>query len=126
MPSNRLMEKALKEWKMVQNNAKKIYYTILTAITVAGFITVCTLGQSVRRHKLETKLTAALEQNLPKYLIREESGRAAVFRNGSEEPYLLLDVDMALLSDYDRALLGDGIYFSSESELRQYIEDISS
>ncbi|MCR5599274.1 MAG: hypothetical protein K6G33_00810 [Ruminococcus sp.] len=113
---------------MTLKSAKMIYFTLLTAITVSGFITVCTLGQTVRRHNLETRLAAAAieQEEDPLFTVRESGGRAAVFRRGAEKPYLLIDVDLRLLPDHDREMLADGIYFSSESELKRFIEDISS
>ena len=33
---------------MTLKNAKKIYFTLVAAVTVSGFLTVCTLGQAVR------------------------------------------------------------------------------
>ena len=88
---------------------------------------ICTLGQAVRKRKVETRLAAAaIEQEAPEYTVREYGGRAVVFRSGSDEPYMFIDVDMPLLSDMDREQLSRGIYFDSENELRRFIEDISS
>lgn len=113
---------------MTLKNAKKIYFTLIAAVTVSGFLTVCTLGQAVRRKKVETRLAAAATEHeeTPLFTVRESGGRAAVFRSGEDEPFLFIDIDTALLSDYDRAQLAEGLYFTSESTLRQFIEDISS
>ncbi len=109
-------------------SAKMIYFTLLTAITISGFMTICTLGQTVRRHNIETRFAAAAveQEEDPLYVVRESGGRAAVFRRGAEKPYLLIDVDISLLSDYDREMLAEGIGISSDSELRQFIEDVTS
>ncbi|WP_028520856.1 hypothetical protein [Ruminococcus flavefaciens] len=112
---------------MTRRSAKQIYFTLVAALTASGFITVCTLGQAVRRHKTEVRLAAAaIEEGEPRFLVRESGGRIAVFRNGDEKPYLLLDMLPSLLSEQDREQLAEGLYFSSEQELRQFIEDISS
>ncbi|WP_295069799.1 hypothetical protein [Ruminococcus sp.] len=112
---------------MTYRNAKKIYFTMVTAITVSAFMVICTLGQAVRQKKVETRLAAAaIEQDTPEYTVREYGGRAVVFRCGSDEPYIFIDVDMSLLSDVDRQQLSKGISFDTEHELRQFIEDISS
>ncbi len=112
---------------MTYRNAKKIYFTMVTAITVSAFMVICTLGQAVRKKKVETRLAAAaIEQDTPEYTVREYGGRAVVFRCGSDEPYIFIDVDMSLLSDMDRQQLSKGISFDTEHELRQFIEDISS
>ncbi|MBP5580679.1 MAG: hypothetical protein J6X85_02630 [Ruminococcus sp.] len=113
---------------MTLKNAKKIYFTLIAAVTVSGFLTVCTLGQAVRRRKVETRLAAAATEHeeTPLFTVKESGGRAAVFRSGDDEPYLFIDIDTALMSDYDRSMLAEGLYFSSESSLRQFIEDIST
>lgn len=113
---------------MTLKNAKRIYFTLVAAVTASGFLTLCTLGQAVRRKKVETRLAAAAIEHeaQPLYIVRESGGRAAVFRSGEDKPYLLIDIDTALLSDCDRAQIAEGLYFTSESELRRFIEDISS
>ena len=112
---------------MTRRSAKRVYFTIVAALTASGFLTVCTLGQVVRRHRTEARLAAAaIEEGESRFLVRESGGRIAVFRDGGEKPYLLLDMLPSLLSEQDRELLAEGLYFSSEQELRQFIEDISS
>lgn len=112
---------------MTLKNAKKIYFTLLAAVTVSGFVVICTLGQTVHRSKVETRLAAAVEKQVSSgYVVRESSGRIVVFKDGSEKPYIYVDYDVSLLSDYDREQLFGGLYFSTEAELRRYIEDISS
>ncbi len=112
---------------MTYRSAKKMYFMLVSAVTVSAFMVICTLGQAVHRKKVETRLAAAaIEQEAPEYTVREYGGRAVVFRSDSEEPYMFIDVDMSLLSDMDRQQLSGGICFDSENQLRQFIEDISS
>lgn len=112
---------------MTYRNAKKIYFMLISAAVVSAFMTICSLGQAVHRKKVETHLAAAaIEQTEPEFTAREYGGRAAVFRRGTDKPYLFIDVDMLLLSDADRSQLARGISFDTERELRQFIEDISS
>ena len=112
---------------MTYRRVKRIYFTLVSALVAAVFLTVCTLGQEVRRKRVETRLAAAtLRSGEPGFVVRDNGGRAAVFRNGEDKPYLLIDVELSLLSDYDREALADGIYIGNEKELRQFIEDISS
>ncbi|MBP5581730.1 MAG: hypothetical protein J6X85_08105, partial [Ruminococcus sp.] len=108
---------------MTLKNAKKIYFILVAAVTVSGFLMVCTLGQAVRRKKVETRLAAAATEHEEALLftVRENGGRAAVFRGGEDEPFLYIDIDTALMSDYDRARIAEGIYFTSENSLRQFI-----
>ena len=112
---------------MTYRSVKKIYFTMVSAITVSACMVICTLGQAVQKRKAETRLAAAaIEQEAHGYTVRECGGRAAVFRCGGDEPYIFIDVDMSLLSDMDREQLLSGISFDTEQELRRFIEDISS
>ena len=112
---------------MTLKDAKRIYFTFVAAVTVSGFFTVCTLGRALQKRRTETRLAAvSVSDEEPEFLVCESGGRAAVFRRDEEKPYLLIDVDLALLSDYDREALAEGMYFKNERELRQFIEDISS
>lgn len=108
--------------------AKTVYFIMVGALTVSGFITVCTLGQTVRRHRVETKIAAAAaeQHEAPLYIVRETGGRVAVFRDGEAEPFMYVDVLPSLLTEQDRALLREGLCFGTEQGLRRFIEDISS
>lgn len=112
---------------MTYRNAKRIYFTLVAAVTASGFLIVCTLGRTVHKSRVETRLAAAsASEKAPEYVVRESGGRAAVFRNGEEKPYLLIDIDLALMSDYDRKELSRGIYLENDRELKRFIEDMSS
>ena len=111
---------------MTYRSAKRIYFSLVGAVAFSGFLTVCTMGRTVLRKRQETLLTAAVEESVPEYTVRESGGRVAVFRRDEEKPFLLVDCDPVMLSDYDRKQLAEGLSFSSEQTLRQFIEDISS
>lgn len=113
---------------MFGESGKKIFFTILAALTISGFIIICTMGQSVHRHKVETKTEAiaAAEKEAPMYTVREHEGRIAVFRGSDDSPYKFIDFDMSLLSDFDRQQLSEGIALNSDAELKAYIQDMTS
>ncbi len=112
---------------MTYRNAKRIYFTFAAGLVISGFLVVCTLGRSVHRSRVETRLAAAaVREKSPEYVVRESGGRAVVFRSDEEKPCLTIDVDLALMTEYDRKALSEGIYFGNSRDLRQYIEDISS
>lgn len=106
----------------------RIFFTLLTAVTISGFIVICTLGQKVHSERVEAKLSSVIETERPSDIItvREYDGRVCVFIGESPAPYRTLDVDVSLLSDYDRELLREGIRMESEADLRRFIEDIST
>lgn len=97
------------------------------AATVSGFIVICTLGQTLRSAKTEAK-NARIVRTLPEvnYTIREYDGKVAVFRGESTLPYMIADCELSLLSDYDRAMLANGITMKTEAEVNTYLEDITS
>lgn len=105
--------------------SKKIFFTIFTAVTISGFIVICTLAQTVHHEKIQTKFTAN-EVLQPECIVREYDGKIGVFRGNGDKPYKIIDYDISLLSDYDRKELADGIIIESDEELRKFIEDIST
>ncbi|MCM1506162.1 MAG: hypothetical protein NC177_03360 [Ruminococcus flavefaciens] len=105
---------------------RKVFFTIFTAIAVAGFIVICTLAQSVRHAKIQTRFAVNVpEVSQPECTVREYNGKIGVFRGASDKPYKIIDYNVNLLSDYDRELLADGLIMESDEELRKFIEDIS-
>lgn len=106
---------------------KRVFFTLLTAATVSGFIVICTLGQSVHRQKVAAKISVSLpEEGQPQRTVREYNGRIGVFMGESSTPYRIIDYDVSLLSEFDRAALGQGIIMESDYELARFIEDIAT
>ncbi|MDE5583096.1 MAG: hypothetical protein K2J08_05280, partial [Ruminococcus sp.] len=105
----------------------KIFFTIFTAVTVSGFLTICTLAQSVRHQKIQTKYAVNVpEVTQPECIVKEYNGKIGVFRGGSNTPYKVIEYDVSLLSDYDREQIENGIVMESDEELRKFIEDMST
>ena len=97
---------------------KRIYFTLVSAVTVSGFIAICTMGQSVRQYKAEMKLAAAAtEQTEPLYTIREHCGRAGIFCRGNNEPFRYADINIFLLPESDREQIREGMLFRQFSYL---------
>lgn len=112
---------------MTRSLDKKIYLTLMTAITVSGFIVICTMGQSIHRQRLAAKISD-VPAELPAVVctVREYNGRIGVFKGDSRMPYRVIDYDFSLLSDYDKEQLNEGIIIESDYELQQFIEDIAT
>ena len=106
---------------------KKIFYTLVTATTVSGFIVICTLGQSLHYQKTEAK-SGEIVRRLPEaeYIIREYDGKLGVYRGESATPYRIIDFDTSLLSEDDREELSSGIRMKTEAEVNSYLEDITT
>ncbi len=104
---------------------KRIYFIFLTAITISGFLVICTLGQTVRQERIESKMEAvALDEPEPLYVVREHNGKIAVFRYESSKPFKYLEFNISLLPDFDREQLREGIELYNEEELQTYIQDV--
>ncbi len=106
---------------------KRIYLILMVAITISGFIVICTFGQSLHRQRLAMKIS----ENPPELpavecVVREYNGRIGVFKGESAKPYRIIDYDFSLLSEYDREQLTEGIVIESDKELQQFIEDIAT
>ena len=112
---------------MEKNMNKRIFFTFFTALSVSGFIVICSLGRSAKAQRQEAKITAYSEQvTEPEITVREYCGKIGVFKGNSQVPFEIIDYDIYLLSDFDRQQLKGGIIMRSEEELRRFIEDIST
>ncbi len=104
---------------------RKIFFIIITAIAVSGFIVICTLAQSVRNTKIQTKFAVNVpEVTQPECIVREYNGKIGVFRGSGDKPYKIIDYDVNLLSEYDREQIEKGLVMDSDEELRRFIEDM--
>lgn len=104
---------------------RKIFFIIITAIAVSGFIVICTLAQSVRNTKIQTKFAVNVPEVVqPECIVREYNGKIGVFRGSGDKPYRIIDYDVNLLSEYDREQIEEGLVMESDEELRRFIEDM--
>ena len=112
--------------RMISRKANRNFYTILTGAAAAGAIVICTLGQNVHSERVTEKRRASAAQETPPYCrVCEYNGKIGVFHYGQAEPYMTLDVNTALLSEYDREQFRNGIELDTEAELKKLIEDFS-
>lgn len=106
---------------------KRLYFTLVTSITISGFIVICAMGQNVRDEKMKSKIAAAaVEKQAPLFIVKEYDGKIGIFCRGNPEPFRYAEVSPGLLSDSDREQLSVGIGFETESELKAYLQDIES
>lgn len=105
---------------------RKIFFTVFTAVAVSGVLVICTLAQSVRNTRIQTKFAVNVpEVTQPECIVREYNGKIGVFRGNGDKPYKIIDYNVNLLSDYDREIISSGIVMENDEELRKFIEDIS-
>ena len=114
---------------LIKRIDRRVYFTLLTAVTVSGFIVICTLGQSLHRQKVNAKIaesSMAQEVLQPERIVKEYNGRIGVFMGESSNPYRIIDYDISLLSEFDREQLREGIVVETDYELNRLIEDIAT
>ena len=112
---------------MLRTLDKRIYLMLMTALTVSGFIVICTLGQSIHRQKVANRISAIVPDSTSYVCeVKEYNGRIGVFKEGSSVPYRVIDYDITLMSDFDREQLREGVIMETDEELRRFIEDIAT
>lgn len=105
---------------------KRIYLMLMTALTISGFIVICTLGQSLHRQKLASRISVSAPESPPVCEVREYNGRIGLFKADSSVPYRVIDYDISLMPEFDREQLRAGVIMETEEELRRFIEDIAT
>ncbi|GHU57333.1 hypothetical protein FACS1894132_14910 [Clostridia bacterium] len=125
---------------MSDKRIRSIVVVLLTALTISAVIIIFTFifaknDKAVGNDQVadavvisevyETNLTTVVTKPIG-YVMREYEGVVAVFREGSDLPYQVLDYPMYLLSDDDKIAIEKGIYVETEAEIRRLIEDICS
>ena len=103
----------------MKNRKVLLFATGAAAVIFAGVaITISAVGtQSSGAAVLETP---------SKYIVREESGRVAVFSGDSERPEIYTDINTSRLREYDRALLENGIEIEGYDSVIGILEDFSN
>lgn len=112
---------------MLKKIDKRIFFTLMTAVTISGFIIICTLGQSVHRQKVAARTSVSapkIEQ--PECIVRVYEGKIGVFMGSSKIPYRVIDYDISLLSEFDREQLMKGVTMETDYELNRFLEDIAT
>lgn len=59
------------------------------------------------------------------YILKEYSGKLAVFSDGEDTPEEILDIYVSVFPDTDKKKLAKGIYAYSREELQSLLEDFS-
>jgi len=98
---------------------------ILTAMTISAVLILASAGNFMKQEReIRIEQAAALAEKEPiGFILKSYEGKAALFREHSDKPYQILDIEVYLLPDADREALEEGIFAESESELRELLED---
>lgn len=98
---------------------------LLTAMTISAVVILGSAGKSVEQQKsYAVEQASALAEKEPiGFILKAYQGKVALFRENSEKPYQILDIEVYLLPDVDRELLEQGILAETEEELKKFLED---
>lgn len=101
---------------------------LLTAMTISAVLILVSAGKGVERRKSAAAARqAGMQERAPVgYVLREYEGHLALYRENGIRPYRVLDTEVWLLPEEDRAALENGILLETEQELRQLLEDWDS
>lgn len=104
-------------------------FMLLTAMTISAVIIMVSAGRGMQ---LQKSGTAAREASMAEkqhngFVLGEFEGRLALYREHSDRPFQILDMEVYLLSEEDRQRIRDGgIMVESREELERMIEDWDS
>ncbi|MDE5753480.1 MAG: hypothetical protein K2H89_02910 [Oscillospiraceae bacterium] len=98
---------------------------ILAAMTISAVVILGSAGKSLEQQKsYAVEQASALAEKEPVgFILKTYEGKIALFRENSEKPYQILDIEVYLLPDADRELLEAGILAETEEELKAILED---
>ncbi|MBR3629449.1 MAG: hypothetical protein IKN55_03140 [Oscillospiraceae bacterium] len=100
-------------------------FWILLPVMAFSMLVVCvSAGKSVEHEKSAAIARQSVRKTEePGYVLREADGHLALYREGADSPYRVLDTEVWLLPEEDRQALAAGIHAADEAELRQLLED---
>lgn len=98
---------------------------LLMSMTVSAVLLVVSAGTVITSQKsARIEQAAALAEKEPiGFVLRTYEGKVALFRENSQKPYQILDIEVYLLPEADRQALEEGILAEDETELRKILED---
>ena len=100
------------------------FWMLLPVMALSMLVVCVSAGKSVEYEKSATIARQVPRKTVePGFVLREENGRLALFREGADTPYQLLDTEVWLLPEEDRLALAEGIHVADEAALRKLLED---
>ncbi|MCQ2469793.1 MAG: hypothetical protein MJ100_08290 [Ruminococcus sp.] len=111
---------------MIKRKINRNFRIVLTGAAIAAVTVLCSLGKSMDHVRKEEKHEAlAAQKKEPYCVVYEYDGKLAAAHYGHTEPYMILDVRTAMLSEYDREQFRKGVELATEADLKKLIEDFS-
>ncbi len=112
----------------MEQNRRKHIYLLLTAMAISAFIIITAAARGIARERFratQRDASRAAQQHLD-FILKEYNGHLALFREHSEKPYRILELEVYLLSEEEQAAIAEGITAKSEEELEALLEDWDS
>ena len=105
-----------------------IVYLITVSLMISAVIVLVPAARSVELEKSARIAQLAANQPIPEpaFLLKAYEGHLALWREGAEKPYRILDAELWLLSEPDRQAVEKGIRTESEAELHRLLEDLGA
>lgn len=101
----------------------------IACIMAAAFMTAAGIAFSSQSDPAAAAISVSAENGNEAdtvYTLREHLGMIAVFIDGSNEPMLITDIDVAGLREYDRQQLVGGIGAATYEDVLRFLEDFGS
>lgn len=113
--------------KTVSFRFAAVYLLILTVMLTMVIILV-PAAHGVVQHKSDQIAQLAANQPIPepKFVLRAYNGHLALWREGADRPYRILNAEIWLLSDEDLVAVQEGITVDTETELKRLLEDLDA
>ena len=114
---------------------KRSFIGLISLVIAAagGFGIGMIVGQETAQNPIPEIINQAAQEivsnapvSSPKYMLKGEEGKLAVFIIGKKEPELVFDVYLHYLPDVDRMRLEEGIEVADYDQLLNLIEDFTS
>ena len=100
---------------------------LLPVMAFSALLVCVSAGKSVEYEKSATIARQAVRKTEePGFVLGESEGHLALFREGSERPYQILDTEVWLLPEADRQAVAAGIHVEDEAALRRLLEDMDA
>ncbi len=103
----------------------QIYLLVISmAISAVLILVSAAKGVAYDKHDAAVREASAAEQGRIGFVLGEYEGKLALYREHSEKPYRILDIELYLLPEEDqRTIANGGILVDTEEELRALLED---
>ncbi len=103
-------------------------FAVLISLMVCAVIVMVPAAHRIAQHKSDRIAQLAANQPIPEpaFLVKASGEHLALWREGADKPYRVLDAELWLLSEKDRKAVEEGITVATEEELRRLLEDLGA